>query len=212
MLQALARPLERRYGTIPGIFHQAVRRHMLTPALRAAAHEEIADYAERFYCDCNAADYIERLLDIDLRLWLPDDLLVKVDRATMAHSLEARVPYLDQRFVGFVASLPAHLKQRGDTRKYVLRRLAERYLPAAIVHRPKQGFVMPVKEWLRGPLREHTARYLSGRLARRGIIRSEALARLLDEHESGRRNHSFRIWALLVLELWLQRNAADFRL
>ncbi|MFY8064221.1 MAG: asparagine synthase-related protein, partial [Usitatibacteraceae bacterium] len=172
----------------------------------AQPSREIADYAAAFYDECDAADYIERLMYVDMRLWLPDDLLTKVDRATMAYSLEARVPYLDHAFVEHVATLPAHCKQRGKTTKWILKQLAERYLPSHIVNRNKQGFVMPLSEWLGGRLKPHVDNALSDTgLGKRGLFRTGALTNLLAEHQRGARNHAGRIWALTVLEEWFKR-------
>jgi len=169
------------------------------------------EYAERYYEECNSAEYMDRIMYVDARLWLPDDLLTKVDRATMASSLEARVPYLDHKFFELCARLDPRLKQRGDTRKYVLKKIAERYLPASIVHRGKQGFVMPLSEWLAGGLKPFVDDCLSRTgLAKRGLFAPGALERLLAQHRSGRKNHSTRLWALVVLEQWFRRYEPGF--
>ncbi|MEP6702475.1 MAG: asparagine synthase C-terminal domain-containing protein, partial [Betaproteobacteria bacterium] len=155
--------------------------------------------------------YIDKLMYIDARLWLPDDLLTKVDRATMAYSLEARVPYLDHGFFGFCARLDPGLKQRGTVGKYLLKKLASQYLPPAIVHRGKQTFMPPLAEWLVGELKQQTLDALSPqRLGKRGLFRAGALEKLLHQHFSGQRNHRGRLWALLMLEMWFQRYAPDF--
>jgi asparagine synthase (glutamine-hydrolysing) len=123
------------------------------------------------------------------------------------------VPYLDHRFVEFVAKLDPALKQKGQTRKYLLKKLAEKFLPREIVHRRKQGFVMPLSDWLASGLKQRVDRSLGSHgLARRGLFREGALARLLDEHRTGKRNHSGRLWALTVLEVWFERYAPDFSL
>jgi len=131
----------------------------------------------------------------------------------MAHSLEARVPYLDHRLVEFCARLDANLKIRGRTHKYLLKRLASRYLPPAIVDRGKQGFVMPLSEWLTGRLAgQLDSHLLDGGLAGRGIFRGTALQRLVGEHRSGRRRHAGRLWTLLILERWFRRHAPEWRM
>lgn len=212
LLKAIGEPLPRRYRTIPNVFDAALHDRLFTPAFRRAQRETMADYAERAYATCNSAHYLDRLLYIDTRLWLPDDLLTKVDRATMAHSLEARVPYLDHKFFEFAARLAPALKQQGNQRKYLLKKLAERYLPRDIVHRPKQGFVMPLPEWLAQELRGELEAALSPQgLDKRGIFRAGVLPRLLAEHQSGKKSHAFRLWALLVLERWFARYCPDFR-
>jgi asparagine synthase (glutamine-hydrolysing) len=175
------------------------------------ARETISQYAARLFNECNSSEYMDRIMYVDTRLWLPDDLLVKVDRATMANSLEARVPYLDHHFVQTCARLRPDLKQHGSVTKFILKKIAERYLPHDIVHRRKQGFVMPLSEWLGGELQADVRAALSSqRLGRRNLFAPEALQRLLDQHYQGRRNHSGRLWALLVLERWFNRYAPDF--
>ena len=213
IVKAIGLPRAQRYATIPNVFDAALQPRLYSDAFLARREARIAQVAARFHDEANSPHYIERLMHVDLRLWLPDDLLVKVDRATMAHSLEARVPYLDHRFVEFVAALEPGFKQSGDTRKYLLKKLAEKFLPREIVHRRKQGFVMPLSEWLAGGLKPQVERSLGpAGLARRGLFRAGALGGLLDEHRSGRRNHAGRLWALTVLELWFERHAPEFAL
>ena len=213
ILKALAEPLPRRYATIPNIFDTLLRGEFFTDAFRAAATARIADRAEVFFNECDSPSYLDHLLNIDARLWLPDDLLAKVDRATMAFSLEARVPYLDHLFYGWCARLDPGVKVRGDHRKLILKRLAERYLPRAIVNRPKQGFMMPLERWLAGELRDEIALALGPTgLQRRGLIRPQALERLIAAHSSGRKNHAMRLWVLLILERWFQRYEPAFAL
>lgn len=213
MVKAIGLPRAQRYATIPNVFAAEVQGSLYSPAFLDRRHERIAEYAGRLYEQCNARDYIEKIMYVDMGLWLPDDLLVKVDRATMAHSLEARVPYLDHRFVEFTARLAPGLKQKGATRKYLLKKLAEKFLPREIVHRPKQGFVMPLSDWLAAGLRERMEKSLgAGGLERRGLFRAGALPRLLAEHRAGQRNHAGRLWALTVLEAWFERHAPEFSL
>ncbi|MEO8306326.1 MAG: asparagine synthase (glutamine-hydrolyzing) [Betaproteobacteria bacterium] len=213
IVKASAEPRARRYATIPNIFDALLRGEYFTPAFRAAASARIADVAEERYDECDSPAYLDHLLNVDARLWLPDDLLAKVDRATMAFSLEARVPYLDHEFFGFCARLDPSLKVSGNARKVLLKRLAERYLPRDIVHRGKQGFMMPLDRWFANELQADVARLLGpGGLQRRGLFRPEALARLAAEHASGRKNHAMRLWVLLVLERWLARYEPGFAL
>ena len=213
ILKAALKPLAERYVTIPNVFDEHLRPEIYTPEFLRQTHERMAAYAARFFDECNSADYLDRLLHVDSRLWLPDDLLTKVDRATMAYSLEARVPYLDHQFVQATARLDPGFKQRGRTTKYLLKKIAEKYLPHEIVHRGKQGFVMPLSEWLTGGLRPLLKESLGPNgLQRRNLLMPQAIERLLAENESGRKNHAGRLWALLVLERWFQRYAPDFRL
>ncbi|MCC7326971.1 MAG: asparagine synthase (glutamine-hydrolyzing) [Burkholderiales bacterium] len=213
LLRSLGEPLPRRYRTIPNVFDVLLHPALFTPEFLAATRgaPDVGSLAERAYSEADSAHYLDRLLHVDTRLWLPDDLLTKVDRATMTHSLEARVPYLDHRFVEFCARLMPEQKIRGSAHKHILKRVAERYLPPEIVHRGKQGFVMPLTEWLAGRLHGELDAHLgTGGLARRGLFRAGALPRLLAEHRSARRNHAGRLWALLILERWFRRYAPEW--
>lgn len=213
LMKAIMQPKNKRYATIPNVFDVSLQPRLFSDAMNANRRSHIADYAAFFYDEVNAADYIERIMYVDTKLWLPDDLLTKVDRATMAYSLEARVPYLDHRFIEWAATIPAHMKQRDKTTKYLLKRLAAKYLPHDIVYRPKQGFVMPLSVWLAGNLKPHVDAALGQNgLAKRHVFRDGAIAKLRREHESGRSNHAGRIWALTVLEQWFAHYAPDFSL
>ena len=213
LLKAGSRPLAERYVTIPSMFDEEVRGRVYTPALRARTRERLATHAARFFDECNSDEYLDRLLHVDGSLWLPDDLLTKVDRATMACSLEARVPYLDHAFLQTCARLPARLKLAGRTTKFVLKQVARRYLPPSIVDRPKQGFMMPLDQWLVGGLAPLIDDALGpGGLAARNLVEPAQIARLRSEHAAGRRNHAMRLWTLLMLERWFRRFAPDFRL
>ncbi len=157
------------------------------------------------------ADLLNRLMAIDLGLSLPDDMLTKVDRASMAHGLEVRVPLLDRELVDFMARVPARYKVRPVTRgmdlKWLLKRVARDILPPEIVDRPKAGFHVPVPAWLKGPLRPMVERELGREaVARRGIFEPEAVARVVDDHLSGRRNLSRNVWGLLVFARWFDRH------
>ncbi len=215
LLRSLTEPLQRRYRTIPNLFDVVLHPALFTPEFLAATAgaPDVGDLAAAAYAEADAPEYLDRLLHVDTRLWLPDDLLTKVDRATMTHSLEARVPYLDHRLVEFCARLEPAQKIRGTTHKSLLKRVARRYLPADIIDRGKQGFVMPLTEWIAGRLQGELDDHLGDAgLARRGLFGDGVLARLLAEHRRGRRNHAGRLWALLILERWFRRYAPGWTL
>jgi asparagine synthase (glutamine-hydrolysing) len=151
-----------------------------------------------------ARDDLSRLLYLDTKTYLAGDILTKVDRMSMATSLEVRVPMLDQEFVEWATALPAEWKFRATTRKYLLKRLAERLgIPAELLHRPKQGFQLPLEQWLRGELKEKFLSILTeSRSLQRGYFRPEAVRGLVDEHIRGRRNRSGVLWKMLILEWW----------
>lgn len=149
---------------------------------------------------------LDRAQYADLKFWLPGDILTKVDRTSMAVSLEAREPLLDHRLIEFAATLPDHMRVRGKQGKYLLKRAMRRYLPDDILYRPKQGFVTPIAQWLRGPLAEQTrAVGTSNLLAKAGWFDGSAIARLAESHISGRSDNSRLLWQLLMLDRSLQR-------
>ena len=148
-------------------------------------------------------DLTARLLDANLTTYLPDDLLIKADRASMAASLETRAPFLDHVLVEMAAAIPSNLKLRGATTKAVLKEVARGILPDAIIDRPKHGFGVPVGRWFRTELAPYAREILLDPATQaRGLFRPGAVEALLDEHERGRRNHGQRIWLLLTLEWW----------
>jgi asparagine synthase (glutamine-hydrolysing) len=146
------------------------------------------------------------MFQFDFGTYLPEDILTKVDRMSMAHSIESRVPLLDHEVVTFAASLPPRFKIHGSERKRVLKRAAAAVLPAEVLTRKKRGFGVPLAAWFRGPLRGLLADALqSERVRQRGYLDSRFVDRLIKEHLSGRRDHALRLWVLLVFELWHQR-------
>jgi asparagine synthase (glutamine-hydrolysing) len=152
--------------------------------------------------ECSGEDRLDVLLEVDVRTYLPGDLLAKIDTATMAHSLEARSPFLDPELMQFAASIPPQLKLSGLEKKRLLRDALRDWLPSEILDRPKQGFSVPLAEWLRGDLRERARELLLDPAALgRGAFREPAVRALLDEHDAGV-DRSQRIWALIMLEQW----------
>jgi len=160
----------------------------------------------RTFRDPRAGTVVERAMATDIRTYLVDDILAKVDRASMAWSLEARVPLLDHRIVEFAAKLPLEFKTRGGETKSLLRKILYRSVPRELIDRPKMGFGIPVNRWLRNELRPLLAEYLNGeRVRREGFLRPQGVERLVREHLSGRRDHQYRLWALLMFAMWRER-------
>jgi asparagine synthase (glutamine-hydrolysing) len=154
----------------------------------------------------NGTGLLDKMLLADLMTYLPNDLLVKVDIASMANSLEARSPFLDHRVIEFAASLPEDLKMKRFRTKSLLKKVAARLVPRDVVYRPKMGFGVPVGRWFRGEMREFVRDILlSERSLDRGIVKRESIEQFVAQHTSGRVDHSFQIWTLLMLELWFQR-------
>lgn len=153
----------------------------------------------------DAVHWLHRMLYIDTKLWLPDDLLARGDKMTMAASIEGRVPLLDHKVVEFATSLPPSMKLRGMKRKYLLKEVSRKYLPASIIDRKKAGFPMPVAVWFRSEARDFVRDTLSrSALQNRGIFDVDFVERLLDEHETGFADHATLIWGLLNVELWYE--------
>jgi asparagine synthase (glutamine-hydrolysing) len=143
------------------------------------------------------------MLYLDTKVWLPDDILLKADKMTMAHALELRVPFLDHKLVEFAASLPSQFKLHGRSGKFLLREAMRGTLPEPILTRAKKGFPVPTEQWLRGPLRGHVREtLLSADSACRQYLDAEAVEKLLQENERGRVNRHQEIWTLLVFESW----------
>lgn len=193
-----------RYAGWMSIFSRAALRELYAPDF--AEHVSDTDPFSSVTAAIHRSSWTsaaERAADADLRTYLPDDLLVKVDIASMAHSLELRSPLLDHRVVEFGVSLPLEHKLGGGEQKRVLRTLARRLLPPTIAARSKAGFGVPLEHWFRGELKSFARDMLLDRATlQRGLFRESAIRRLLDEHETGRAHHHSRIWALLVLEVW----------
>ena len=149
---------------------------------------------------------LQRYLDFDQRYYLPDDILYKVDRISMAHSLEVRPPFLDQRIVDFAASLPERFKLRGSQSKYVLRRLMKDKLPHTVLRRPKIGFDVPIHEWLRGVLRPLLLDTLSQEaVLATGLFHWPAVKQQISAHLERRANLGYHLWGLMVLLIWMKR-------
>ena len=154
--------------------------------------------------DLNA---IERMMAIDSISYLPDDILVKLDRAAMSVSLEGRVPFLDYRLVEFAWSLPIQYKLHDGKSKWILRQLLFQYVPKELIERPKMGFGLPLNEWLRGPLREWADTLISeNRLIQQGFFHPKPIRKMWEEHLSGRRNWMTQLWNILMFQAWIETN------
>ncbi|HET7573302.1 MAG TPA: asparagine synthase (glutamine-hydrolyzing) [Gaiellaceae bacterium] len=194
-------PLERHHGW-KEIFSPDARAELTG---RRAGFDPVDVYRAR-YAETQGAPELARLQDVDFGVYLVDDLLVKTDRASMAHSLEARVPFLDPAVTNLAFALPTRHKVRGLAKKVLLRKAVEPLLPREVVHGRKRGFSIPAAAWLRGELEPFARETLSASLERQGFFRPAAAARLLDEHVAGREDRSRQLWGLLAFTLWYERH------
>lgn len=154
------------------------------------------------------SDPLRMVQYLDFKTYLPGDILTKVDRASMAHSLEVRVPFLDHTFVEWTAALPTRSKLLRTTGKHVLKEALRPLLPEDVLFRKKMGFAVPLDVWFRGSLKQHIADTVTGeRLSSSGIFDADYLRRIVSEHTSGRRDHSPVMWALLMFDGFLQTQA-----
>jgi len=153
------------------------------------------------------AEGYSQIMLLDSMSYLPDDILVKVDRAAMANSLETRVPFLNHHIVEFSAKIPATLQTNGVTGKHVLRDILYKYVPKSLIERPKRGFAFPMSNWLRTDLRDWADSMLStDRLKHEGYFHEPMITQKWKEHLSGKADHSFQLWGVLVFQAWLVHN------
>ncbi len=193
-------PLERHHGW-KEIFGPAARASLLAPGLRDG--RDPVDLLRARWAETAGAEPLARLQDVDLGIYLPDDLLVKTDRASMAHSLEVRVPFLDPVVAELALALPTAQKVRGTAKKRLLRRAVAPLVPAEVLSARKRGFSIPAAAWLRGPLVPFAREVLSvGTLRRHGLLEPVAVHAVLERHVSGREDLSRQLWGLLSLTLW----------
>jgi asparagine synthase (glutamine-hydrolysing) len=193
-----------RYAEYHSAFGSQERDQLYTPEYRRLIGRSVAsDVIRRPWEEASGRSPIDVMLEVDVNTYLPNDLLVKMDIATMAHSLEARSPFLDHELMEFAASLPPALKVRRGKKKALLRDALRGWLPDSILDAPKRGFSVPMADWLRGELKGYATETLLDRTAvGRGYFREAYVRALLDDHAARRADNSFRIWTLLIFELW----------
>jgi len=197
-----AHPVHERHRRWMGSFTAEERTALLSSDVReqlaAGGHVRLAELD-----GAELQDPINQVLLMDMRLYLENDILVKLDRASMMASLEGRVPLLNNDFVAYATRLPLSMKLRGLRSKFLLKRALRGLLPDSILNRPKKGFGIPVADWFRGPLKEQMLSVLSPeRIARKGFFDGAAVAALVGDHLSGRRDNRKQLWTLFVFELW----------
>jgi len=205
--QALGLPPEEAYAQAVGVTRPALRQKLYTHAARQALSGHRGE--DRYIAAMRAAparEPLDRAQYADIKIWLPGDILTKVDRTSMAVSLEAREPLLDHRLIEFAARLPASMRLRGGTGKWLMKKALGRYLPKEILYRRKMGFVTPIGAWFRGPLADQAAAIAHGSaLVESGWFDAGVITDLAAAHRSGRSDHGRLLWQLLMLDRSLER-------
>ncbi len=209
-LERVLAPFSRAYLSRVCYFSPSEKRAMYSSEFSEMVGEEDSyGLLVEWFESAQASDLLDRLLAVDTRSYLPDDLLVKVDRATMAHALEGRSPLLDHRLLEFAATLPMKMKVNHGISKYLMKRAMRGILPDAVLDRPKMGFGVPIDQWFRGPCREFLRDILLSAKARtRGYFAPKTIERMVEAHQRQDANFGYRLYALLMLELW-HREYAD---
>jgi asparagine synthase (glutamine-hydrolysing) len=193
------------------VFDEDFKRRLLSSEVSAeveglSSYDAVKEHLDRVARVRPDSDFAARMSYLELKLRLPELLLMRVDKMTMATSVEARVPFLDHQLVEYAMSLPVDLKIKGTSGKHILKRALEKVLPSDLLYRPKRGFGAPIREWFRGASGETlTGLIMSSSIRKRGLFDYEFIARLLDEHRRGARDWSFHLWALLNVSLWYDR-------
>lgn len=203
MIAGLAEPASRRNVYWHCFFTGEAKDLLYTDDMKQGLKTDAFSYLTAVFDSAKADNTMDRTYYTDIKAYLPECLLVKMDIASMANSLEARSPFLDHKLMEFAASLPTDWKLKGFKSKYILKETFKEFLPEKIVNRGKMGFGIPVGRWFRNEWKEYfKSIVLSDRAVGRGYFRKEALENIYNEHVSGKRDHGYRMWALLMLELW----------
>lgn len=197
---------ERYFRWVNAIDRQAKSELYTEDFTRKIISHDAAHFIKQWFAQANGSGILDTTLLTDQMTYLPNDLLVKVDIASMANSLEARSPFLDHKVMEFAASLPENLKMKRLETKSLLKKVAARLVPKEVVYRRKMGFGVPIGNWFRGEMKDFVKDVLlSEKSLKRGIIRPEILERYVNEHLKAERDRTYQIWTLLMLELWFQR-------
>lgn len=206
-IRAAELPKTERYLRWVSAFDGPAKADIYTTAFAAETNgRNAAHVLDTWFEKANGSGILDAVLLTDQMTYLPNDLLVKVDIATMANSLEARSPLLDHKVIEFAASLPADLKMRGLQTKSLLKKVAARLVPRDVVYRRKMGFGVPIGKWFRGEMKDFVKEILlSESSLKRGIIKPEIIQKYVSEHTEAERDHSFQLWTFLMMELWFQK-------
>ncbi len=206
-LQAANLPRTERYFRWMSTFNREAKKELYTPEFtERISAQNPSGLLEKWFATANGSGILDATLLTDIQTYLPNDLLVKVDIASMANSLEARSPFLDHNVIEFAASLPENLKMQRFQTKSLLKKVAARLVPPEVVYRRKMGFGVPIGKWFRNEMKDFVSEVLlSKKSLQRGIVKPEIFKKYVDEHLKAERDHTFQIWTLLMLELWFQK-------
>lgn len=209
--EGMARTSVEAYFNSVSLMRDPVRRRLFSSTLKAElAGYNALDVFRRHAANCNTDDPLALIQYLDLKTYLVGDINTKVDRASMAHSLEVREPLMDHELVEWMATLPSSLKIRGAEGKYLLKKALEPQLPEAVLYRPKMGFSVPLAQWFRGPLRERVRdSVMEGRLADSGWFNPDYLRHLVVSHQGGSHDHSSALWSLVMFEAFLRQTESS---
>ena len=205
-LDWLMSPLEKRYFGVSCDTTSSIKQKLYSDSFKSLNQKNgVERIFQEYYNKVKDRDALNKMLYVDTKTWLPDDLLTKADKMTMATSVELRVPFLDHKFVEFAASIPSKLKISGKINKYIFKKAMEGILPNTIIYRKKRGFPIPINQWFGSDLNKQAADILLDRSSiQRGYFNEVYLAQMLQQQKDGKADYSRRIFSLLVLELWHQ--------
>ena len=198
--------VERYFRWISAIDRQSKDALYTTEYKNIVKHFDSASFIDQWFNRIDGVGIVDAAMFIDQMTYLPNDLLVKVDIATMANSLEARSPLLDHKVIEFAASLPENIKLKRVENKSLLKKVASRLVPREVLYRKKMGFGVPITHWFRKELKDYLrSKLLSEKFRKRGILKADVVAKMVDEHTNGKRDHVWELWTILMLELWFEQ-------
>ncbi|MCD9189486.1 MAG: asparagine synthase (glutamine-hydrolyzing) [Pyrinomonadaceae bacterium] len=205
-LQAANLPKTERYYRWMSTFNRTAKQEAYTKEFsEKVAAQNASHFLDQWFAKANGSGILDATLLTDQMTYLPNDLLVKVDIASMAVSLEARSPFLDHKVIEFAASLPENIKMKGFETKSLLKKVAARLVPKEVIYRRKMGFGVPIGNWFRGEMKNFVKDVLlSENSLKRGIVKPEIMEKYVNEHTKAEKDHTFQIWTLLMLELWFR--------
>jgi asparagine synthase (glutamine-hydrolysing) len=209
-LHSVAAVTDERYINIISRFNEILKSTLYGERFADFKFCPSADVIASVYNNTTASHRVEKIMETDLYTYLPEDILTKIDIASMASSIEVRSPFMDHEVVEFAASLPLKFKQRRISSKHILKQAFSDILPREVLNRRKKGFGVPLGVWFKGAWREQLQEHLlEGLLIKDDFFKKPAVERLLNEHIAGKSDHSYPLWSMLILELFLEQEAED---